>query len=216
MAGTSEMNSDYLPELPLGIFTVEIAAPGGSSADWRPFPEQELPLAEYASQIVERFEFKAEVIELTADRDVDTSRPGIILIDPLFMAMPGGRVALEAGVAGLPKWILPMIVVAQPDDSRTQDLADQVRDILFAVGALRARSARSGARGVNSFRAFSILVRDQVMEAEAQYITCRSRQRYGASLPSRPSSSRTGSALPPRPDRFASEPDRLGETPDAR
>ncbi len=216
MTGTSEMNSDYLPEPPLGVFTVEIAAPGGSSADWRPFPAQELPLAEYARQIVERFDLKAEVIELTADRHPDTSRPGIILVDPRFMTIPGGRAALEAAVAGLPKWILPMLIVDQPDDARTEDLADQVRDIFFAAGALRTRSARRGARGVSSFRAFSLLVRDLVFEAEGQYIAHRSRQRYGTQVPSRSSASRSGSPLPSRPDRFASASDSLGETPDAR
>jgi FxsC-like protein len=210
------MNSNYPTELPLGVFTVEIAAPGGSSADWRPFPAQELPLAEYARQIVERFDFKAEVIELTADRDLDTSRPGIILIDPQFITVPGGRAALEAAVAGLPKWILPMIIVDQPDDARRQDLADQVRDILFAVSALRARSARRSAHGVSSFRAFSLLVRDLVFEAERQFITHRSRQLYGAPVASRPSNSRSGSPLSLRPDRLASAPDRLGETPDVR
>ena len=66
MAGTSEMNSGYLPEPPLGVFTIEIATPGGCSANWRPFPEQELSLAEYARQVVERLDLKAEVIELTA------------------------------------------------------------------------------------------------------------------------------------------------------
>jgi FxsC-like protein len=216
MTGTSEMNSDYLPEPPLGVFTVEIAVPGGSGADWRPFPAQELPLAEYARQIVERFDLKAEVIELTADRDPDTSRPGIILVDPRFITIPGGRAALEAAVARLPKWILPMLIVDQPDDARMEDLADQVRDIFFAAGTLRARSARRGARGVSSFRAFSLLVRDLVFEAEGQYIAHRSRQRYGAPVPSRPSRSRSGSPLPSRPDRFASAPDSLGETPDAR
>jgi FxsC-like protein len=216
MTGTSEMNSDYLPEPPLGVFTIEIAAPGGSSADWRPFPAQEVALAEYARQIVERFDLKAEVTELTADRDPDTSRPGIILIDPRFVTVQDGRAALEAAVARLPKWILPMLIVDQPDDARLEGLADQVRDIFFVAGALRARSARRGARGVSSFRAFSLLVRDLVFEAEGQYIAHRSRQRYGAPVPSRPSSSRSGSPLSSRTDRFASAADSLGETPDAR
>jgi hypothetical protein len=215
VTGTSEMNSDYLPEPPLGVFTVEIAAPSGSSADWRPFPTQELPLAEYARQIVERFDFKAEVIDMAIDHDPDTSRPGIILIDPLFMTIPGGRSALEAAVAGLPRWILPMLIVDQPDDARTKDLAEQVRDILLAAGAPRSRSARQGTHGVSSLRTFSLLVRDLLFEAEKQYITNRTKQRYGTPVVSGPSSSRSGSSLPLRPDR-ASGPDRLGGTTNAR
>ena len=220
MTGTGEMDgSYYLPEPPLGVFTVEIATPGGSSADWRPFPVQELSLAEYAGRIVERLSFKAEVIELVTDRDPDTSRPGLILIDPRFMAISGGRASLEAAVAARPKWILPMIIVDHPDDARTQDLANQVRDVLAASGALRAGSVRRGARGVSSFRAFSVLVRDLVLIAESQYIECRSRQLYGSPVLSRPSSSRSGPPLPAPParsDRFSSASDRLGETPDAR
>jgi hypothetical protein len=215
MTGTSEMNNDYLPQPPLGVFTIEIAAPGGSSAAWRPFPEQELPLAEDARQIIERFDFKAEVIELTADHDRDTSRPGIILIDPRFITIPSGRSALEAAVTGLPKWILPMLVLGQPDDPQLEDFANQVRDMLAAVGALRARSARVGARGVSSFRVFSLQVRDLMFEAEGQYITHRSRQRFGAPVTSPPSSSPSGPPFSSRTDRFDSAPDRLGETPDA-
>lgn len=214
-----EMNSDYPLEPPLGVFTIEIAAPGGSSADWRPFPQQELPLAEYARQIVERFEFKAEVVELAVDRDPDTSRPGIIVIDPRFMTVPGGRAALEAAVAGLPKWILPMLIVDQSDDARTEGLADQVRDVLSGAGAMRSRSAHRGARGVNSSRAFSLLVRALVFDAEERYIAYHSKrryERYGAPVLSPPSRSRSASPQPSLPDSFASTSHRLGETPDAR
>jgi hypothetical protein len=216
MSDTGEINSDYPPEAPLGVFTIEIAAPGGSSANWRPFPAQELPLAECASQIIERFDFKAEVIELTADRDPE-ARPGLILIDPRFMTMPRGPAALEAATAVLPRWILPILVVEQPDDSATEVLADQVRDILIAAGALHARSALTAARGVSSSRAFSHLVRDLVFQAEEQYIKYRSRQRYlgGTPVPSPQSSSRSGLPLPAEPDHLASAPDLLGETPDA-
>ena len=62
------------------------------------------------------------------------------------MAVPGGRAALEAAMAGLPKWVVPMLILDQTDDAQTADLANEVRDILAAVGALRARSARRGAR----------------------------------------------------------------------
>jgi hypothetical protein len=217
VTGTDEMNNEYLPEPPLAVFTIEIAAPGGSSADWRLSPSQELPLAENARQIVERFDFKAEVIELMAHHDADTSRPGIILIDPRFMTIEGGRAALEGSVAGLPKWVLPLLILDPSDDVlRTDGLAQQARDVLSAAGALRARSARRGARGVSSPRAFSLLVRDLVLEAEVQYIRHHSRQRYGTPVPSRPSSNRFSPPVSSWPDRFAFEPDPLGETPDAR
>jgi len=216
MASASEMNSNFLPESPLGVFTVEVAMPGGAGADWRPFPAQELPLAEYARQIIERFDFKAEIIELAADHDPDISRPGIILIDPRFMTMPGGRAALEAAVKGLPKWILPMLVVSQSADADTADMADQVRNILSAAGALRGRSARRGARGADSFQAFSFLVRDLMSEAERNYITHRSKQRYGAPVPSHRSAGRSGSLPPSWAGRRASAPRRQRETPDAR
>ncbi len=215
MTGASEMNSGYLREPPLGVFTIEIATPGGSSAGWHPFPGQELPLAEYARQVVERFDLGAEVIELAAVRALDTSRPGIVLIDPRFMTVPGGRAALEAAMAGLPKWVLPMLILDQPDDARTGELAEQVRDILSAAGALRARSACRGARGVSSLQAFSVLVRDLVFEAEGHYIAYRSRRFHGVLL-SGPSSGRSGRALPSPSSRFASASDRLGETPDVR
>src|ERR1700759_859283 len=110
MTNASVINGDYVPEPPLGVFTVEIATPG-SSADWRPFPPQELPLSEYARRIVERFEFKAEVVELSAHRDRDAGRPGLILIDPRFLTISGGRAALETSVTGLPKWMLPLLIV---------------------------------------------------------------------------------------------------------
>jgi hypothetical protein len=178
--GIDQMSRDYPPEPPLSVFTLEIATPGGSSADWRAFPEQERPLAEYARQVAERFDFKAEVIELTADRDPDSSRPGIILINPRFMTIQAGRVKLEAAVARLPEWVLPLLILDQPDDARTEVLADQVRSILFAAGAVRARSARRGVRGATTLSAFSLLMRELVFEAEGQYIRQRSKQRYGA------------------------------------
>jgi hypothetical protein len=173
-------------------------------------------VAEYARQAAERFDFKVEVTELTPDCHPETSKPGIILIDPRFLTVQGGRATLEAAVAGLPKWVLPLLVLDQPDDARTEEMADQVRNILFAAGALRARSARRGAHGVSSFRAFSLLVRDLMLEAEGQYIRHLSRSRHGAPVPSPQPGSRSGPPLPARSHLSASSPDSLGETPDAR
>ena len=64
---------------PLPVFSIEIAAPTTAATvpasgepdaptarpprTWRPFPGQELPLAEYARQIIRRFDFDARVSE---------------------------------------------------------------------------------------------------------------------------------------------------------
>ncbi len=40
MRGTSEMNNDYLPEPPLGVFTVEIATPAAAAPTGAHFPRR--------------------------------------------------------------------------------------------------------------------------------------------------------------------------------
>ncbi len=68
------------------------------------------------------------------------------------MTIPGGRAAIEAAVARLPRWILPMLIVDQPGDAREEDLANQVRDVFFApapcapdrLAVMLAGSVRSG------------------------------------------------------------------------
>jgi len=219
-----EMKSAFMPESPLAVFAIETAAPalrtavggrdprtdGTSSPEWRRFPRQELPLAEYAKQVAERFDFKVEVSEIMTVSDPRTRRPGIILIDPWFIADKSGRSALESAVENLPRWVLPLLVLDQPSDARTKELADQVRDILRAADALPTESSRRGASGVSSLDEFLFVVRLLVTEAERQYLRYRSGQ-----VPSPPSSNRPRLGRPTRPDGPASTPDSLGEAPDA-
>ena len=91
------------------------------------------------------------------------------MIDPRFMAQEG-RSGLETAVDGLPRWVLPLIILDQPGDPRTEDLADQVRDLLRASGALRTHSSRLGAKGVSSLADFLSSVRDMVIEADRQFV----------------------------------------------
>ncbi len=71
--------------------------------DWRPFPEQQLSLAEYARLVSERFDFDVRVTELGLAGDLAGRRPGIIVIDPSFIATEAGRAALAAAAAKLPR-----------------------------------------------------------------------------------------------------------------
>jgi FxsC-like protein len=181
-----EMESPFVPRPHGTIFVIEIAAPtastviaerdphgyGDRSSDWQPFPEQQIPLADYAGQVAKQLGFKPEVAEIgTVGKATtsDTRRPGIILIDPWFVSEDGGRLVLEAAVENLPGWVLPMIVLDKPDDATTQKLADQVREILNAAGALQTESSRRTAKGVTSLKEFVASVGILVAAAERQY-----------------------------------------------
>lgn len=215
--------SAFTPGPPLAVFAIEVAAPtqraaaaghnsgsyGESSADWRPFPQQRHTLAEYARQIVERFDFKAEVSGIVAVDDPHTRRPGIILIDPWFIADENGRSALASAVENLPRWVLPLLILDQPDDARTQELADGVREILGDARALHTDSSWRGARGVSTPDDFSSIMRDLVAEAEVQYI------RYRSGRVSAPSGDRPSLRRGLRSDGSVSVSDPLGEKPDA-
>lgn len=178
-----EMQSVFTPQSRLSVFAIETAAPtagtvvrdggprryGATSTLWRPFPYQELPLAEYARQVAERFDFDARVSEITP-RDPQARRPGIILIDPWLIADGQGRRALESAIEKLPRWVLPLLILDEPGNVREQTLASQVRDMLGAAGALLTNSSRRAARGVSSLDDFVSIVPGLVAEAERQYL----------------------------------------------
>jgi FxsC-like protein len=218
-----DIESAFRPERHLAVFAIETAVPasrvtaaksGAGGVGWCPFPQQEFSLSDYASKIAERFDFKAEVSEIKPVSDPRARRPGIILIDPWYIANDGGRSALESAVDQLPRWVLPLLIVDQPDDNRTQALARQVREILRAVGALPTDSSRRAARGVSSLDDFVSLVRVLVAEAERQYLRYRSGRYRGGLIPSPSSVNRPRLRRPERPDNPAVEPDTSGEASD--
>jgi FxsC-like protein len=208
----------------LGFFAIETAALtartvsaghgprgyGETGADWRPFPGERVSLAQHVRQIAERRNFKAEVSDIKSVRDPDSRRPGIILIDPWFIADEAGRSALQSAVHGLPRWVLPLVVFGPPDDLRTRELAGQVLDILAAAGALRTDLARRAAQGITSLDAFVSIIPGLVNKAEQQYLQYRRGR-----VPSSPAAKRPRLARPGRPDRVVSTQDPLGEAPDA-
>jgi FxsC-like protein len=171
---------------PLPVFNVEVAAPtavnaprgrylpsyGETPALWRPFPGQQLPLAEYARQLIERFDFDVRVAAVSAAADPAARRPGIIVIDPAFIADEAGRGTLRAVASALPRWVLPLVVVA-PDDEPTRELRAGVLDILTKAKALTTEWSAPAARGVTSLRKFVEMVPVLVAEAERQYFRYR-------------------------------------------
>jgi FxsC-like protein len=177
-----EAASAFPASRPLPVFVIEVAAPtaggvpenhdsrpyGTAAEQWRPFPGQELPLAEYARQLTERFDFNVQVGAVSRNADPAARRPGIIVIDPVFIASETGRTTLEAVARTLPKWVLPLVVVAS-DDERTRELAAGVLDILAKAKTLPNEWASHPARNVTSLNKFVSVVPVLVAEAERQY-----------------------------------------------
>lgn len=161
------VESAFSPGAPLATFSIEVAAP--TAVTWRPFPGQEAPLAEYARQVTERFDFDARVSGVTAEDCSARPRPGIIVIDPEFISDENTRAVLGSVARRLPRWVLPLVVVDNPSDPRTRELAAKVRAVLNA-GALPTESARRGAAGVESLDEFVSIVPVLVAEAERQYL----------------------------------------------
>jgi FxsC-like protein len=177
--------SAFSPDAPLAIFNIQVAAPtaghgavpgggsyGDSPLDWRPFAGQELPLVEYARQIARRFDFDARVSVARPAADPARQRPGIIIIDPAFAADERNLSTLRS-LAGFPRWVLPLVVLGEPDNPRTQQLASKVRAVLKDED-LPTESARRGARGVDSLDQFRSIFPVLVAEAERQYMRHRS------------------------------------------
>jgi FxsC-like protein len=208
------VQSEFSPGPPLAIFGIEVAAPtlatappgrelrayGDTSIQWRPYAEQELPLAEYAREVIARFNFDVRVNEISVLGDPAQRRPGIVVIDPEFVADQAGRDTLGSAARQFPAWVLPVVVLDQPGDRRTRDLAAEVRKILTRARPLPTKPARQGARGVESLNEFVSIVPLLVAEAERQYVRYQSsrvpssrpagrlslRQREGSDRPAEP------------------------------
>ena len=191
--------SAFPADRPLPVFHIEVAVPASASAgqgddsrgygetpeDWRPFSGQKLPLAEYARQLIKRFDFDVRVTALQAETGFARRRPGIIVIDPAFLFSEDGRAALRAVARTLPRWVLPLVVAA-PDDEATRELAARVIDILPSAAALPAQWSGRAAHGVKSLDEFVSLVPVLVAEAERQYFRHRSSRSPMPGSPSRP------------------------------
>jgi FxsC-like protein len=218
------MKRPFGPDTPLAVFALAVAAPtrgtvpvGGdpdrytdSHTGWRPFPGQKLTLAEYARQAAERLDFEVEFTSLEEICDPVTGKPGIVLIDPWFIAEAGQRAALKSTLEGLPRWVLPLLVHGPPADPQSRRLAMQVKDMLRGAGALPAESSRRASRSVSSLEAFAAVVPALVAEAERRYL-----RHGGGYVPLAQPGGRLRLRDAPRPETPDSAPQPAGDTPDA-
>jgi FxsC-like protein len=212
---------------PLADFDISVAAPTRNSAaavhqpgtyadsqtGWRPFPGQQLTLAENARQVVERLDFQVNIIPAGPAGDPARRGPGLLLVDPWVLASQDTadeeRAALEAAVHGLPGWVIPLLVLGPSHDWEATHLAQQARDIIDHAEVLPTGSARRPVRSADSLDQFEAIVPRLVAEAERHYL------RYGSSFGSGPGASgRPTLSHPPQPGSTPSAPPPAGETLD--
>ncbi len=186
-----ETDSEFSPDAVTAVFSVTVAAParpvlptlpalphgpdpacyGDLGVGWRPFPqEQELSLAYYAAQVAEQLDFGVVVTDIEMPGHVLGHRPGIILIDPWFVARDQKQYALRSYLQGLPSWVLPLIVQGSPGSADAASHAQRARAILLEAGAGNSETARRGVDGVSSLQEFFALMPVLVAEAERQYL----------------------------------------------
>jgi FxsC-like protein len=179
------------------VFVVIVAAPPGPPSEgddggegvnpvaWRPFAEiQELSLAEYATTVAEQLDFAVVVADL-ADAEGQLARnPGVILIDPRYVADENGLRELRRVADHLPPWMLPVLVVNPGADRHEAELAQRVRVILDRSQLTRTPTAAQAVAGVTSLEQFADLMPFLIAEAERQYLrrgpTTRSTARPGS------------------------------------
>jgi FxsC-like protein len=180
-----EVRSPFSPEESSAAFGINVAAPassglpagrdragyGDSGTEWRPYPgNQQLSLARYAKRIAEQMDFAGIVADVEKRGIQLTNRPGVLLIDPWFIADPPGLRVLRDIASELPSWILPVLVLGADQDQRSEELAEQVRGVLRSRRTPRSEVAIRASHGVRSLADFAALMPVLAAEAERQYL----------------------------------------------
>jgi FxsC-like protein len=174
-----QVESKFSHDANLAAFAIVVAAPavpdlpegagsatyGTAARAWRPYDTQQLSLAEYAQVKAEQLGFSVDVIDIEKARD-GVGKPGVVLIDPWYIADAGGLNTFRTFARHLQPWMLPVVVT----DSRAENLARQVKAILEVSRMSQSEPARRGIEGVASLREFVNLMPFLVAQAEREYI----------------------------------------------
>jgi FxsC-like protein len=196
-----DVQSEFNTDAAAAVFAVAVAAPaltdlpadrgpagyGSRSIDWRPYPhDQKLPLAEYAARVAEQLDFAVVVAGIEKTGGLPSNMPGVILIDPWFIADGRGLSALQSFLRDLPSWVLPVPVLDFVADTRAAELTERIRVIVGEAAATRSETARHAMKGVSSLKEFVSLMPILVAEAERQYLRYGPVQRSTGRAGSRP------------------------------
>lgn len=192
-----QMTSPFGAEVDAAVFVVVVAAPplhavpsGGnreayrsSGSEWRPFGRnQELPLAEYARLVAEQLDFAVLVTGIEKAGGLLNNAPGIVLIDPWYLARQDQLEVFRDFTHQLPPWVLPVLV----SDPQAGQYLEQAKTLLGESRLSKSEPARRGLRGVSSLPDFVSLLPFLVAQAEREYLRRGPIQRPTARPGSRP------------------------------
>jgi aminoglycoside 3-N-acetyltransferase len=124
--------------------------------------------ADYARQAAERLGFTVRVTEFTPLGGRRAHAPGVLLVDPGFLAASGEHGDLDAMIAELPPWVLAVIAGDRPAD---QPLGEVSVFLEKSYKSYRRKPpmVRRGFQGV-SLREFVALMPFLVSHAEREYL----------------------------------------------
>jgi FxsC-like protein len=179
-----EVQSPFSPSSSAAVFVVAMAvsrtgnpsagdrqARGVRRVTWRPFPEtQELSLAEYTATLAEQLDFAVVAADLDEAKDELAGNPGVLIIDPWYVADEAGLRELRRVAGELKPWNLPVLVVNPGADRREAELAQRVRVILDRSQLVHTEPAAQAIAGVTSLEQFVTLMPFLIAEAERQYL----------------------------------------------
>ncbi|MEV4082034.1 TIR-like protein FxsC [Nonomuraea fuscirosea] len=179
---------------------------GAAATDWNPYyPQCDQPIASLAADIVRDLGFEPELWSY-ADQGEDLLKedgpasPGVVLLDPWVVLMPGYQAALSYLRRSSHPWV-GLVIPWHEDDEQLAAATDQIRAGLHALAPTwieRGRLlAREAAKGTLAFGQFAPALRQVVFTVSRPYLR---------DTPAFPPRSEPGDAPPRRRDRLTWQP----------
>jgi aminoglycoside 3-N-acetyltransferase len=141
--------------------------------------------AEYARLAAERRGFAVRIGAFASSAGQYSRTPGVLLVDPGSVTGNEARRELDETIAGLPSWVLPVIVAIGAASDEADDRSPLL-EMAFQSCRHKPETVRRALRGVSSLREFVTLMPDLVTYAEREYLRHGPTQRAISRPASRP------------------------------
>ncbi len=148
-------------------------------------PGMAAPLADYACLMAERLGYSVQIADFGQRAGQVGSYPGVLLVDKGTVGGNAAVADLDAKIAGLPSWVLPVVVT---DWTAAPSAVASTISLERSHNAYKSRpeTVRRGLDGVGSLQEFVALMPFLVTHAEREYLRHGPIQRAAPKPSSRP------------------------------